>query len=261
MRRSQRRRLTHLALYALLIAGIAALAVSADWNAVKSNFFDATVWKSLWPEIVTVAAKNTVIYTAIAFSGGLTLALILALMKLSPILGFRLVATAFIEFFRGLPALVVIFIMAYGVTLAFDWSPPGGPLGAGIIALILVSAAYMSETLRAGIQAVPKGQGEAARSLGLNGFWTLVSITLPQAIRVVIPPLTNEFVLLVKDTSLLAVVGMAARQVDLTTFGSNELNSNANASPLLAIALMYLVISLPLTRVVAWLEKRQQRAR
>lgn len=261
MKRTQRRRLTHLALYVVLIVALLAVVLSADWAAIKLNFFDAETWKALWPDIITVAAKNTLIYTLIAFGGGLVLALVLALMKLSPVAAYRWLATVYIEFFRGLPALVVIIFMALGVPLAFGWTPPGGPLGGGLIGLIMVSSAYMAETLRAGIQAVPKGQAEAARSLGMSGAWTMISVTMPQAIRIVIPPMTNEFVLLIKDTSLLAFVGMQADQVDLTAFGSNNLQSFGNPSPLLAIALVYLAIALPLTRLVAYLEKRTQRAR
>jgi polar amino acid transport system permease protein len=261
MRRTQRTRLTHLAMYAVLIGVVAVLAAIADWEAIKTNFLDADTWKSLWPDVITTAAINTIKYTAIAFAGGLALALVLALMKLSPVAGYRWLATAYIEFFRGLPALVVILFMALGVPLAFGWSPPGGPIGGGLIALIMVSSAYMAETLRAGIQAVPKGQEEASRSLGMSGARTMVSVTLPQAVRIVIPPLTNEFVLLLKDTSLLSIVGLQASQVDLTAFGSNALNSKANPSPLLAVALVYLAIALPLTRLVAYLESRTKRAR
>jgi polar amino acid transport system permease protein len=261
MKRSQRRRLNHLAMYAVLVAAVVILAAVADWEAIKTNFFDGETWRALWPDIITVAAKNTIKYTLIAFAGGLALALLLALMKLSPIAGYKWLATAYIEFFRGLPALVVIIFMALGVPLAFGWTPPGGNIGGGLIALIMVSSAYMAETLRAGIQAVPKGQEEASRSLGMSGAHTMVSVTLPQAIRVVIPPLTNEFVLLLKDTSLLAIVGMQAGQVDLTSFGQNNVNTLSNPSPLLAIALVYLAIALPMTRLVAYLESRTKRAR
>lgn len=261
MKRTQRRRLTHLGMYAILIGVVAVLAAVADWGAIKSNFLDGDTWKSLWPDVITTAARNTIKYTAIAFIGGLALALVLALMKLSPVAGYKWLATVYIEFFRGLPALVVIIFMALGVPVAFGWSPPGGPIGAGLIALIMVSAAYMAETLRAGIQAVPKGQEEASRSLGMSGARTMISVTLPQAVRIVIPPLTNEFVLLLKDTSLLSIVGLQFNQVDLTAFGQNALNSKANPSPLLAIALVYLAIALPLTRLVAYLESRTKRAR
>jgi len=261
MKRSTRRRLTRGGLYLVLVVALVLLLVSIDWTAVKENFFDTEVLGSMWPELVTIAAKNTIIYTVVAFFGGLAVALVLALMKLSTIGPYRWLATGYIEFFRGLPALVVIFAFALAVPLVLGRPLPYGTIGAGVIALIVVSAAYMAETLRAGIQAVPKGQVEAARSLGMNGLWTTTSVVLPQAFRIVIPPLTNELVLLIKDTSLLAAVGIAAGQRELTTFARDVMSENANASPLIAAAVMYVVITLPLTRVVAALDRRQQRDR
>src|SRR5699024_5277119 len=117
--------------------------------------------------------------------------------------------------------------------------------------LIVVSAAYIAETIRAGIQAVPKGQSEASRSLGMRPSWTMVSVVLPQALRIVIPPLTNELVILIKDTSLLFVAGMALGDRELTTFARDAVSQHANATPLVMAALMYLVVTLPLTRLVA----------
>jgi len=260
VKRVVRRRIRDGVLYAVLVGAVVAFALLANWSQIHANFFNYSVVKQVWPDIITTAAVNTVKYTAIAFIGGLAAAMLLALMKMSPVAPYRWLATAYIEFFRGLPALVVIFLMAYGVSLAFDWNPPGGLLGAGLIALIMTYSAYMAETLRAGLQAVPAGQTEAARSLGMGPVATLVHIVIPQAIRIVIPPLTNEFVLLIKDTALLSVVGMQYDQVDLTQFGRNALNTYASATPLIAIAIVYLIISIPLTQLVAWLEKRQQRA-
>jgi polar amino acid transport system permease protein len=261
VRRTTRAKLNRGVLYAILLIAVMLIALGADWAAIRENFLDTEVLATLWPEIVTVAAKNTILYTILAFAGGLVIALGLALMKLSPVAPYRWLATSYIEFFRGLPALVVIIAFGFAIPIAFGWRPPGGPVGAGIIALIVVSAAYMAETLRAGIQAVPKGQSEAARSLGMSGTWTTVSIILPQAFRIVIPPLTNEFVLLIKDTSLLFVIGAAANERELTTFARDAVTTNLDSSPLLAAAVFYLIITLPLTRLVAYLERRSQRAR
>jgi polar amino acid transport system permease protein len=261
VRRTTRKKLNLAALYAVLALGILVLALLTDWEAVRSNFLDREIAESLWPEIVTVGAKNTIVYTIISFVGGLALAVVLALMRLSPIGPYRWLATAYIEFFRGLPALLVIIASGFAVPIAFGWQPPGGLIGAGIAALIVVSSAYMAETLRAGIQAVPKGQTEAARSLGMSAGRTTVTVVLPQAFRIVIPPLTNEFVLLIKDTSLLAIIGVAAHQRELTTLARDELSNTANSTPLIVAAVMYLVITLPLTQLVSALERRQQRAR
>jgi len=261
MKRSTRRRTSQGVLYALLLGAVAAVASIADWEAIKTNFFDTGVMKDLWPDIVTIGAKNTVIYTAFAFGGGLALALVLALMRMSTVVPYRWLATTYVEIFRGLPALLVIVFFGLGVPLAFQWQPPGGFSGSGVLALIVVSAAYMAETLRAGIQAVPKGQSEAARSLGMNGNWTTASVVLPQAFRIVIPPLTNEFVLLIKDTALLAAIGVQAGDRELTTYARDVLSSTGNATPLIAAGVCYLIITLPLTQLVAWLERRQRRAR
>lgn len=261
MKRSTRTKVNRGILYAVLLVALGLVILLADWSAIRENFLDREVLETLWPEIVTVAAKNTIVYTVIAFAGGLVIALFLALMKLSPIGPYRWIATSYIEFFRGLPALVVIIGFGFAVPIAFGWRPPGGTIGAGIIALIVVSGAYMAETIRAGIQAVPKGQTEAARSLGMSSSWTTVSVVLPQAFRIVIPPLTNEFVILIKDTSLLFVLGVAADQRELTTFARDAVTTNQDSSPLLAAAVLYLIITLPLTRLIARLERRTQRAR
>jgi polar amino acid transport system permease protein len=263
VKRSTKRRLTHLALYLLLGVVVVVLAVALDWPTVQRNFW-ADGLSGNWHDFITLGVVNTAKYTAIAFGGGFALALLLALMKLSPIAPYRWIATAYIEFFRGLPALIVILVMAFGVPIAFQWTPPGGTVGAGVIGLVMVAGAYMAETLRAGIQAVPKGQTEAAQSLGMSGFWTTVSVVLPQAFRIVIPPLTNEFVLLIKDTSLLSVVGMLPDQRELTSMARDFQASGPTAgtsTSLTQAALLYLIITLPLTRLVAWLESRQKRAR
>jgi polar amino acid transport system permease protein len=249
-------------LYAVFVAGVLAVALLADWHAIQTNYFDGEVWKQLFPEIITTAAKNTVLLTAYSFVLGFALALVLALMKLAPVGPYRWVATAYIEFFRGLPALIVIFGVGLTLPLAFNgWRPPGGNFGAGVMALTLVYGAYMAETIRAGIQAVPKGQYEAARSLGMSPYRTMRSVTLPQALRIVIPPLTNELVALLKDTSLIQVLGFAASERELTAFASDQLNTYASPSPLMAAAVIYLVITLPLTRLVAWLERRLSKGR
>ncbi|WP_323959231.1 ABC transporter permease subunit [Arthrobacter sp. JZ12] len=261
MKPTTRKRLFRGVLYAIFVIAVVVVVLLADWKAIRSNFFDLDVAAEAFPAIITTAAKNTILYTIIAFIGGLIGGLILALMKLSPVGPYRWVATAYIELFRGLPALLVIFAFAFAVPIAFQWRPPGGNAGAGLIALIVVSSAYIAETIRAGIEAVPKGQVEAARSLGMRPSWTLVSVVLPQAFRIITPPLTNELVILIKDTSLLFIAGMALADRELTTFARDLTSSQANSTPLVLAALMYLVITLPLTQLVAKLERHNKRGR
>lgn len=260
LRRSTRQRLVRGFFYAVLLGALGFLALTADWADLRSNFFQLDVAREITPEIVVIAARNTLLFTVVSFAGGLILGLVLALMKLSPIPPYRWIATVYVELFRGLPALLVIFASAFVVPIAFDWRPPGGQVGAGLLALIIVSSAYIAETIRAGIQAVPKGQLEAARSLGMAPAWTMISIVLPQALRIVVPPMTNEFVLLIKDTALLFIAGSTPMTEELTTFTRDEIQQTANATPLLMAAMLYLLITVPLTRLVAWMERRSHRA-
>ena len=112
-----------------------------------------------------------------------------------------------------MPALLVFIGFGFGLPIAFPAASYPGHVGTVTLALGLVGAAYMAETIRAGIQAVPKGQMEAARSLGMSQSRAMVSIVIPQAFRIVLPPLTNELILLTKDSSLVYVLGLVPRPV------------------------------------------------
>jgi His/Glu/Gln/Arg/opine family amino acid ABC transporter permease subunit len=170
VRPSTRKRLFRGVLYAIFILAVAAVILVADWEAIRTNFFNLDVAAEAFPTVVTEAAKNTVVYTVIAFIGGMIGGLILALMKLSPVGPYRWVATAYIELFRGLPALLVIFGFAFAVPIAFEWRPPGGSTGAGLIALIVVSSAYqrIGHPDQGHLAAVHRGHG--ARRQGTDHF-------------------------------------------------------------------------------------------
>lgn len=261
MRLTTRRRLTRTGMYVLFFGVLAAVVLMADWERISNQFFRLDIARDQFPEIITIALKNTILFTLISFVGGLVLGIIFALMKLSSVGPYRWFATIWIELFRGLPALLTIFAMAYVVPIAFGFRIPGGNVGAGLVGLIFVASAYMAEVIRAGIQAVPKGQSEAARSLGMSPAKTMVRIILPQGFRIIIPPLTNEFVLLLKDTSLLFIAGSTVLTKELTTFARDGQTTTGNGTPLIMGALLYLVITIPLTRLVAVLERRMARGR
>lgn len=248
-------------LYAAFAIAAVAVIVTANWETIQRAFFNGDIALRMFPEVITIAAKNTILYTAGAFTFGLFLAIPLALLKGSSIKPFRWFANVYIELFRGLPALVTIIIVAFALPIALGISIPGGTLVRGSVALGIVAAAYMAETIRAGIEAVPRGQTEAARSLGMTKSSAMAFIVLPQAFRIIIPPLTNELVLLLKDTSLLFVLGTTPLTKELTKFGRDFMSDTFNGTPLTVIALVYLAITLPLTRAVARVEKGAAKAR
>lgn len=262
MRPRQRARVSRGIQYGVLaLAALTALLV-ADWGLIQDQFFNGDKVSTMWPDVFAVALKNTVLYTACGFAFGLVLGLFLALMRLSSVGPYRWMSTGVIEFFRGVPALVVFIAFDIGVSLAFPgYAVPGGILGIATVSLGLVGGAYMAETIRAGIQAVPKGQMEAARSLGMSHMRAMISIVMPQAFRIVLPPLTNELILLTKDSSLIYVLGYSSETLELTAFGRSTLNQENNLTPLIAIAFCYLLITVPLAIVVRRLEARGARAR
>jgi polar amino acid transport system permease protein len=241
--------------YAVLIVALAAVGAVTDWSRIGTSFFNPTAASQIMHQLPT-GIRNTVLYTLAAFVVGLSLGTLLALMKLSSVRPYRWIATTYIEFFRGIPALLVVVAFGFAVPIAFGVNI-GSLLVKIALALGLVSAAYIAETLRAGIQAVPRGQIEAARSLGMSHTRTLMTVVVPQAFRIVLPPITNEFILLTKDTSLVFLLGLKPAQVDLTYIGRDALNkATGGLTGLFVVGAAYLVITIPLGFLARWLERR-----
>ncbi|MDN5569902.1 MAG: amino acid ABC transporter permease [Propionibacteriaceae bacterium] len=256
-KRAQRVRLLQ---YALLVALVVLVMATVDGRQVQSVFFR---WDLVQLTLrgIPQALLNTVIYTLGAFLLGLLLGTVLALMRLSQVAPYRWLAGIYIEFFRGVPAIIVLLAFSL-MSVAFPGLRfPFDPYGTVWTALGMVSAAYMAETIRAGIQAVPKGQVEAARSLGMPASMATRKIVLPQAFRIITPPLTNELILLTKDSSLVYVLGLTPAAFELTKFGRELSNTNVNLTPLVVAGLSYLIITLPLTFLVRHMEARQRKAR
>ena len=258
--RRQRARLIRWTVIVVPLVGVAALIATADWAHIQEAFFQPDIAADLFPEIVTVGVKNTLIITSLAFVGGLAIGMTVALMRLSSFPLYRWVAVAYIELFRGIPALVTLILVGFTVPIALGFRVPGR-YGAAAVGLAIVAGAYMAETIRAGIQAVPRGQTEAARSLGMSPARTMVTIVMPQAFRIIIPPLTNELVLLLKDSSLVYVLGTTAETIELAKYGRDAVSRSFNGTPITVVAMLYLAITLPLTRLAAWLERRGGTAR
>ncbi|WP_120005884.1 amino acid ABC transporter permease [Nesterenkonia muleiensis] len=251
----ERRRLSLGIQAGIFVAAAAVLVLLIDWAALRQSFLNIEPVLPMFPGIITTGLVNTLQYTAVGFIFGLLGGTLLALMRLSSFPVYRWIATAYIELFRGIPAILVFLALGFGVSLAFGWNL--STLQVAGSALAIVGSAYIAETLRAGLQAVPKGQVEAARALGMPAWRAMVSIQIPQAFRIVLPPLTNEAILLTKDSSLIFVVGMAGSAAELTKMGRDGINMyQAGLTPLVIAGFCYLLITIPLSLLARRMEGR-----
>ena len=178
------------------------------------------------------------------------LALVMLRLYGGPVLG--PVTVAYIDVFRSVPVLVLLIVIYYALPFV---GLRLSPFWAATSALSLVSAAYSAEILRAGIEGVPRGQFEAARALGLNAVRQMTDIVLPQAVKLVIPPLTSNAINVMKDTALASVVAMP----DLLKQATQAQALAANPTPLIGAAIIYVVMLLPFVRAVGLLETRLNR--
>jgi polar amino acid transport system permease protein len=245
--------------YAVLVVALIALILYADWGGLARNFTKADVAEKALPELFTIALRNTIIYSVTGFVFSFVVGLVLALMRLSPVRPYRWISLVYIEVFRGLPALL-IFIMITFLPLALPgFQVPFGTYGQVALGLGLIGSAYQAEVFRAGLQAVPKGQTEAARSLGMSALRAQVTVVIPQAIRMVIPPTTNQFVSLLKDSSLVLFLGVSSEYVELAKFGNDLASQYANATPIMVAGVTYLIVTIPLGYLASRLEGRKRR--
>jgi His/Glu/Gln/Arg/opine family amino acid ABC transporter permease subunit len=185
---------------------------------------------------------------------GILIGLVLSVFAISQRAVVRAPARTYINVLRGTPLVWQIAFIGIALPIAMD--RPIDTYNAAKIALSLNAGAYIAEVFRAGIQSIERGQIEAARGLGMSYMQAMRYAILPQAVRRVIPPLMNEFVILVKDTSLVFVLGLTADQRDLFAVGNNLQQNDFNATYLIFTALGYLAICLPAIRIVNWVEKR-----
>lgn len=219
-----------------------------------------TIQSSL-PELLVAGFKYTIPLALVSFFWGLLIALFVALIRLSRQNGaFKIlkgIAVFYVWLFRSTPLLVQLFIVFFGLPhLVIPGVFPDGvqlkPFTAGVITFSLNTGAYASETIRAAIASVPKGQWEAAEAIGMTRLQVLWRIILPQALRVALPPLANSFISLVKDTSLAASITIAEM------FSVAQQITAENYEPLLMyiiVALIYALFTTVLSRLQAWMEK------
>ena len=185
----------------------------------------------------------------VAFPLAIPVGLILSFMRMSKIRILRGLGSLYVNIVRGTPVFLQVYIAFFGLPLA-GINIPSFPLG--VLVLGLNSAAYQCEIFRAGIQSINKGQFEAARSLGMNGAQTMLYVIIPQTIRRVLPTMTSEFILLYKDTSMLAAVGT----FEIVMQAKTIVASTGSITPYIMAALFYLVLTIPLAKFVGRLEKK-----
>lgn len=210
--------------------------------------------------------KLSILAGILSLIWGLVLAVLRQLpgKALAPV---RWLAIGYIDTFRGIPLLLVLFLTSGFLSAAQadgtipreiglpTWFGESTVFWYGIISLTITYGAYMAEVYRAGIEAVPSGQMEAARSLGMSHGQSMRQVIVPQAVRKVIPPLLNDFIALMKDTSLVGVLGA----IEVVKAGQDVQTEFFNGSALVLGALMFLVVTIPLARLIDWLISRQQR--
>jgi His/Glu/Gln/Arg/opine family amino acid ABC transporter permease subunit len=215
------------------------------------------IWQNL-PVILT-GLRLTVQYSIVAIILMVVIGLIAALMRLSAIAPLRWIATAYVEIFRSTPLLVQLFFIVLGLPAILPVNEWFGqllyPILAAALTLSLNEGAYVTEIIRAGILGVDRGQKEAAQSIGMNGFQTMRYIVLPQAFKRMIPPLVNQAAQTIKDTSLLAPVGIAelvykGEIVIAETFASFAIWG--------AIAVLYFILIFSVSKFSSYLERRLQ---
>ncbi|EAU41465.1 ABC transporter permease protein [Fulvimarina pelagi HTCC2506] len=218
---------------------------------IVSTFFNVDVLLRYYP-LLLEGLWRTIALGVLSIVLGLIGGLLLAIARLYGAKPVRFLAIVYIDVFRAIPVLVWLVIVYYalpflGVRLS--------AFASATTALTMISSAYTAEIYRAGIEAVPRGQFEAAQSIGLGSFDLMRDVVLPQAIRIVIPPLTNNSINVLKDTALASVVALP----DLLKQATQAQALAANPTPLIGAAILYLILLLPLVRLVAVFEARYSR--
>ncbi|GAA3047824.1 amino acid ABC transporter permease [Kitasatospora albolonga] len=257
-RRARRSALIATASTALTALVLAVVVVSSPgWERTRQTFFNAHYARQALPEVLAGLKVNLVLMLvcgALILVFGLLLA-VLRTLRGPVFLPVRLLATAYVDFFLGLPMIICLLVMITGVPALRLTGVTTDPLVLGGAALVLTYSAYVSEVFRAGIQSVHPSQRAAARSLGLTNAQAMRFVILPQAVRRVVPPLLNNLVSLQKDTGLVSIGGVidavfAAKIITSRTF---------NYTPYLVSALVFILLTIPMTRFTDWVSQRMNR--
>lgn len=225
------------------------------------TFFDWGLYKDSFPDLIKTGLVNTLILSLVSGILGTILGMLLAVAGISRTRWLRWPARIYTDIFRGLPAVVIILIIGLGIGPVVKDLTNGNPYWLGAIALALLAAAYIGEIFRSGIQSVDDGQMEASRAIGLSYRQSMWLVIVPQGVRRVLPALMNQFISLIKDSSLIYFLGLLASQRELFAVGRDLNAQTGNLSPLVAAGIVYLALTIPLTHLVNYIDKRLRTGR
>jgi polar amino acid transport system permease protein len=233
----------------VVLGGLAALILtSPGWPEVRETFFNWEVFKESFPDVLKafwLDVKIFVVAEVAILAAGLVIALV-RIARSPATFPLRLLSVLYVDVFRGIPTILLVFLIGFGVPALRLDGVPSDPVVLGAIALILSYSAYVAEVYRAGIGSIHRGQRDAALAVGLTEGQALRHVILPQAVRRVAPPLLNDFVALQKDVALISILGpleafREAQIIEAKIF---------NFTPLVAAALLYLAVTIPTARIV-----------
>ena len=223
---------------------------------LKDSFLNWDLYKQAVPDLFTTGLPNTLILTVSAAVIGLVLGMTLAVAGISRSRWLRWPARVYTDIFRGLPEVVIILLIGLGVGPVVGGLTGNNPYPLGIAALGLMAAAYIGEIFRSGIQSVEAGQLEASRALGFSYPSSMRLVVVPQGVRRVLPALMNQFISLLKASSLVYFLGLVADQRELFQVGRDLNAQTGNLSPLVAAGVFYLLLTVPLTHLVNFIDAR-----
>jgi polar amino acid transport system permease protein len=242
---------------AVVLGGLALVITSSpNWPDVQHAFFDGEIFAYSLPKVVEAFGTNIALFV-LAEALTLVLGLVLAILRGLPgpvFFPVRLLATIYVDLFRAVPGLLVIAVFGFGIPALDLPGVPNDTFFWALASLTLLYSAYVSEVYRAGIESIHWSQEAAARSLGLTRLQALRYVIVPQAVRRVIPPLLNDFIGLQKDTVLVSTLGV----VEIFRESSIIKAAKFNFTPYLAVALVFVVITIPMARLVDWLVARDR---
>lgn len=238
-----------------------AVAPKSTLTQLKDSFLDWNLYQQALPDLLTTGLPNTLILTVAASIIGLIIGMVLAIAGISGSRWLRWPARIYTDVFRGLPEVVVILIIGLGIGPVVGGLTGNNPYPLGITALGLMAGAYVGEIFRSGIQSVEAGQMEASRALGFGYSASMRLVVVPQGIRRVLPALVNQFISLLKASSLVYFLGLIASQRELFQVGRDLNAQTGNLSPLVAAGLFYLALTIPLTHLVNYIDARLRRGR